>query len=188
MSHNTPCRCSQSPRPSIGVVHVWRIHSGEGRRLQPATGFGHSQLWFWLAPSAELEPVSWLCSSLHRLGSTRPFEATTGPSIRTVTTLSHLTGITSSLARVSWDDGGRAPGIHGDTSRPCCSTWSRKSADASSARGPQIANPWTMISFWVALILFSVRGDFLWNETQFTLHEANTDTFMPCCVQWAVPV
>jgi hypothetical protein len=63
-----------------------------------------------------------------RSGSTWPFAASRVLCCRAVTTVSHLSGITSSVARVSRDDRGRAPGLHSDTSyRRSHGTWCLKS-------------------------------------------------------------
>jgi hypothetical protein len=44
-----------------------------------------------------------------------------------------------------------------------------------------------MISFWVAFILFWVRGgNFLWNEKN--LYDTNTNIFMSLCLQRAAPI
>jgi hypothetical protein len=77
-----------------------------------------------LAMYSPSRKVSWL-------SSTRTFAAPRGASNRSITTLSHRAGITSSLSRESRDVG-RAPGFHGlISSCPMRSRWRPKSTDAS---------------------------------------------------------
>jgi hypothetical protein len=67
-----------------------------------------------------------------RLGSMRPLPASRGPSSHVITTLLHLAGITSSLARASQNDRSSAPGFHSDPAPwPGHMTWCPKSNNVS---------------------------------------------------------